>query len=279
MAKIKTFIKAFIPPIVNHFFKLLVTSNVPVKNIWVGNFANWHEAKKTSTGYDQLQILEKCKNALLKVKSGEAKFERDSVLFDTIQYSWPLLAALQKIALENSGNLCVIDFGGSLGSSFFQNRSFLNGITKIKWCIIEQPHFVDYGKKYFQNEELLFYHSIDDCLKEQQPKLLLLNSVLPYIEKSYELIQQIITYNIDYIFMDRTSFIAEAEDRITLQTVPPEIYDASYPCWFFNEKRLLTQFLLKYNQIADFDCNGTTTPFLAEDKKLMYWKGWFLKIF
>lgn len=32
--------------------------------------------------------------ATLKVKRGEAVFERDSVLFDEIQYSWPVTAAL-----------------------------------------------------------------------------------------------------------------------------------------------------------------------------------------
>ena len=31
-------------------------------------------------------VLEKCKNALLKVKNGEAAYERDSVLFNQIQY-------------------------------------------------------------------------------------------------------------------------------------------------------------------------------------------------
>ena len=45
------------------------------------------------------------------MKNGEAVYERDSVLFDEIQYSWGLLAGLQKAALENDGKLCVLDFG------------------------------------------------------------------------------------------------------------------------------------------------------------------------
>ena len=59
-----------------------------------------------------------------KVKNGEAVYERDSVLFDEIQYSWGLLAGLEKAALEHDGKLCVLDFGGSLGSTYYQNKQF-----------------------------------------------------------------------------------------------------------------------------------------------------------
>jgi hypothetical protein len=55
------------------------------KGMWQGDFQSWNEAQSKTTGYDSEIILEKCKNALLKVKSGEAVYERDSVLFDSIQ--------------------------------------------------------------------------------------------------------------------------------------------------------------------------------------------------
>jgi len=59
-----------------------------------GNYASWANAQQVSTGYNSDLILEKVKDALLKVKRGEAVYERDSVLFDEVQYSWPLLAGL-----------------------------------------------------------------------------------------------------------------------------------------------------------------------------------------
>ncbi len=279
MEKIKTFLKAFIPPIFFQIIKLLLASNKPVKKTWSGNYTNWNEAKKISTGYEHEQILEKCKNALLKIKSGEAKYERDSVLFKTIQYSWPLLSALQKVALENNGNLTVVDFGGSLGSSYFQNKDFLNIDIRLKWCVVEQPQFVECGKKYFQNDSLFFYNSLDECIKEHKPQILLLNSVIPYIEKPYELLNQLYTYEFSYIFIDRTSFIDDIQERITLQIVPQEIYDASYPCWFLNESKLFNHFQRAYLKIADFQCYDTTISFLSEDEKNMYWKGAFFKKF
>src|SRR4051812_28170712 len=81
---------------------------------WFGNYTTWEEARKQCTGYDDLAIVEKVKSSVLKVKNGEAAYERDSVLFDEIQYSRPLLDAFQQVAAGSSGVLHVIDFGGSL---------------------------------------------------------------------------------------------------------------------------------------------------------------------
>src|SRR3954454_17330299 len=61
---------------------------------WSGDYKKWEDAKQLTHSYDDSIILDKVKQALLKVKSGEAVYERDSVLFDKIQYSWPLLSVL-----------------------------------------------------------------------------------------------------------------------------------------------------------------------------------------
>ncbi|HRP59240.1 MAG TPA: hypothetical protein PK833_02995, partial [Vicingus sp.] len=55
---------------------------------WTGNYKSWEEAQKKCSGYDSEIIFNRVKNALLKVKSGEAVFERDSVIFYKIQYSF-----------------------------------------------------------------------------------------------------------------------------------------------------------------------------------------------
>ena len=80
-----------------------------------GNYSTWEEAKASSEGYDSGSILDKVKEALLKVKNGQAVYERDSVLFDEIEYSWPLLAALLWISSRHDNRLNLVDFGGSLG--------------------------------------------------------------------------------------------------------------------------------------------------------------------
>ena len=194
---------------------------------WHGNYSNWEEAKRDSTGYDQKEILEKVKSSLLKVKNGEAVYERDSVLFDTIQYSWPLLAGLMFASAKCKGAVRVLDFGGSLGSTYYQNRRILDNIEEVSWNVVEQQHFVDCGKEYFEDDRLHFYYDIDSCMNEQHPDILILSSVIQYIERPYELLEKLLAYNFAFILLDRTPFNSENRDRIVVQKVLPIIYKAS----------------------------------------------------
>jgi len=250
--KIIKIAKDITPPILldiylKHFLK--------TADVFGGNYKTWNEACKASGGYDSDVILNKVKDALLKVKNGEAVYERDSVLFDEVEYSWPLLAGLLWIASRNGNRLNLVDFGGSLGSSYYQNRKFLAHLPELKWNIVEQKKFVECGKRYFEDEHLKFYYNVDDCLKEQHADAILLSSVIQYLEKPYDLLREVIHKRFKYIIIDRTAFIDTGDDRITVQKVPPEIYQASYPAWFFNRQKFLDYFSGEYELIADFESN------------------------
>ena len=41
-------------------------------------------------------------------------------------------------------------------------------------------------------------------------------------------------------------------DRLAVQRVPPEIYPASYPVWFFSRERLLAHFAGRYGIVREF---------------------------
>ncbi|MEO5911175.1 MAG: TIGR04325 family methyltransferase [Pelobium sp.] len=274
MAKIKNIIKAIVPPIlyatIQNFRKFDRTGIT-----WSGDFKTWDDAEAECTGYDTDLILEECKNSMLKIKSGEAVYERDSVLFDEIHYNWGLVAGLQKAAMENNGELCVLDFGGSLGSSFYQNRDFLNLNKKLTWCIVEQENFVKCGKENFETEELKFYYDIEECLRTNKPNVILLGSVLQYLQDPYEWLERLIELNISYIIIDRTAFIDVASDLLTIQTVPDSIYKASYPAWFFSIAKF-DHAIRKYQKIANFD-SGYTPPMVINNKVSAKWSGLILR--
>lgn len=135
----KELVKDILPPFLLRFITGLFYG-------WHGNYSDWKTASEKCSGYDSAIILEKVKESTLKVKEGIAPYERDSVIFSEIQYSYPLLSGLVWIAGENKGKLNVLDFGGSLGSSYYQNKLFLDTLTEVKWCIVEQPGFVETGK-------------------------------------------------------------------------------------------------------------------------------------
>ena len=218
---------------------------------WSGNYKTWEEAKSKCTGYDSQNIIDKVKESVLKVKNGEAVFERDSVIFDKVYYSFPLLSSLSLVALNSDKKLNVLDFGGSLGSSYFQNRNWFAGLKEFRWNIVEQEHFVTEGKKTFSDNKLSFYYTIEDCLKEQDVNVLMLSSVIQYIEKPYEFIDGIIEQKPEYIVIDRTPMLMSGDDRLTIQTVPKNIYEAQYPCWLLNENKVIDHFLKGYDLLAD----------------------------
>jgi putative methyltransferase (TIGR04325 family) len=219
---------------------------------WHGKYSTWEEAKKRSSGYDSDLILNKVSISAGKVRDGEAVYERDSVLFDEINYSYPVLSALLWIAAQNKGRLNVLDFGGALGSSYYQNKKFLDSIKEVNWCVVEQPDFTREGLQNFSTDRLHFFYSIEDCFKTYKVDVILLSSVLQYLSEPYTLLDQFLSKKTKFIIIDRTPFIV-GDDRITIQRVHPSIYDATYPCWFFNKEKLISYLSPKYENFFEFD--------------------------
>ena len=245
------------------------------RSMWSGDFENWQTALQDSQGYSSGEILVKVKNAVLKVKHGNAVYERDSVLFEKIEYSWPLLASLMWVATKNNSSLKVLDFGGSLGSSYFQNRKFLNDLSYVEWNVVEQKNFVTTGRDCIEDQTLQFFYSIDECInKKGKPDILILACTLPYIEKPYQLLSDLINYKIPHIIIDNTFFNYEDKDRITIQKVTPSIYPASYPCWFLSYKKVFEIMAHKYAIVSE---HLNESKILLDGKPIQY-KGFLGKL-
>jgi len=265
---LKVLLKQFVPPIFISLFKK------NKKYGWKGDYKSWMEAKADSGVYDDKQILEKVKKAVLQVKSGEAVYERDAVLFDSIEYSWPLLTSLLWIATQHAGKLHVADFGGSLGSSFFQNKKFLSCLLELKWNIIEQELFVQCGKEFIQDDTLRFVYTLDQLISEQgMPDVLLFSCVLPYLENPYAVLERLVEYKIPFLIIDNTYFNFEHRDRICVQHVPPIIYDASYPCWFLDYTRVKKILTDTYLLVSEHQNDS----FIYLDGKKIKYQGLLLK--
>ena len=131
-------------------FNSILRKFFPSKYGWFGNYESWELAKFLSSGYDFDNIFKKCCEASEEVKKGIAKYERDTKLFYKNEYNWPLLSNLMWLASLNKGSLNLIDYGGSLGSTYFQHISFFSNL-KLNWNIIEQNSFVEYGKNNLQD--------------------------------------------------------------------------------------------------------------------------------
>jgi putative methyltransferase (TIGR04325 family) len=251
-------IKKWIPaPVVSHLRKISPNS---IKLF--GNYSNWSDALRQCDGYNTDEIIEATLDATQKVVSGQAVYSRDGELFDQIVYSWPVTSALMWVAAQHNGNLNILDFGGSFGSSYFQNKKFLADLRNINWRIVEQAKVVELGTKFIANEEISFHGEIKECLDEDVPDIVLLSSVLQYLEDPFDLLSMISEYRVSFIVIDRTPFLVNpVKSYAKIQKVPKRLYPASYPCWLFSKSELINPMLAKgYHIVEEFDSLDDLTP-------------------
>lgn len=260
----KEIIKDWLPPIIYRSLSRLKQNKIKFE----GNYNSWEEACSQCSGYDSEHILNKVLDATLKVKNGEAVFERDSVLFYESEYVWPVLSGLLLAATQNQGRLNVLDFGGALGSTYFQHKNILKLLPEVKWNIIEQDNYIKAGKRYIQDENLRFYSKIEDCVLHNNINVVLLSSVLQYIENPIDLLENIASLKSKLIIIDRTCYTnKEKSSAIKIQVTPNTIYEAKYPCRFFDEEKIINRLIeANYNFIKDFDS-------LDKLDKSATWKG------
>ncbi len=249
----KLLIKNFLPPVIARFFSKFFNKNIGFN----GSYDSWWEAAALCSGYESNLILERVLESTIKVMRGDAVYERDSVLFGRIEYAWPVIFGLMWAAAKHKGRLDVVDFGGSLGSSYFQNREFLSDLPRVSWSVVEQSHFVDAGRKYVQNDVLKFYSSIAECLTLNSPNVVLFSSVLEYLPDPALVIESAARINPDIIIVDRTPFSLDDSELITIQKVPSEIFPATLPCRIFSASRLINNFKgLGYELVSNYSSLG-----------------------
>ena len=228
---------------------------------FTGDYASWADAEAQCTGYSAPVILERTRASLLKVKRGEAVFERDSVIFDKPQYSFPVLTGLLRAALIDGGRLSVADFGGSLGSSYFQFRKFLRGATSLEWCVIEQAAHVRCGREHFEDEELRFFETMEDCVARHRSNVLLLSGVLQCLPDPYAALAGLLAHRVPHVIIDRQAFLVTNRERLTVETVPEWIYPATYPAWFLSETRFVAALAAAgYSLVTDFAGADDVSP-------------------
>lgn len=217
-----------------------------------GDYQNWAAACAASSGYDDDVIINRVLAATLEVKEGRASFERDSVLFKVPEEEEGLVAALLSVAGERQGTLRVLDFGGALGSTWWRHRERFIGMRDLCWDIVEQTKFVSVGRKYLSDTPLRFFENIEQTKHEASYDVLLASGVVHCLESPHEMIDSWVEQKFPYILFNNLPLHQDAPDRLMVQHVPPSIYPASYPVWFFNRDKFMQHFNLDYEVVSEF---------------------------
>lgn len=217
-----------------------------------GDYANWAEACAASGGYADGAILDRVLKATLVVARGEAAFERDGVLFYEPEADAPLTEAMTEISRATGGSLRVVDFGGSLGSSYWRLRNHWPGGGELAWDVVEQAGFVAAGKKYLAREPLQFFATVAEAEAARRHDVLLCSGVLQYLAEPARMLAEWRELSIPFLLINNLPLHAAGPDRLRVQHVPPSIYPASYPVWFFNRAAFLARLEADYDVVREF---------------------------
>ena len=219
-----------------------------------GIYESWDSAKKDSLGYDDKKILKKVKHSTSLLLTKKAVYERDGILLKKNDLPHQVLSTVLRASIENKHNCKVIDFGGSLGSTYYNNRDFLKNIKDLKWIVVEQNNFVKEGNKNFSNKIINFSNTIEEASRYlNKPNVIIASGSIQYLPNPYLLLEKIIQTKTDYIVIDRSPFLIKGKTKLTIQKIPKTIVDCSYPIWLFNETEFKKKFKKKYQEITTFD--------------------------
>lgn len=210
-----------------------------------GYYSSWESAEIDCDGYDSDKIFQKAIISAVAVKNGEAAYERDTCLFYEKEYNYSLVAYINKALLDSKDSSKeIVDFGGAFGSTYQQNKDLFP--NDIKWTVVEQEHFVKYGKEHFTDEHLSFEYTIDNVTSKT---CVLCSGSLQYIMNYKEYLDLMIKHGFMYIIIERTS--VSDKEWIMIQNVQEPIYDASYPLYVFKEDEFIKHFTSKNYRLID----------------------------
>ena len=225
-------------------------------SIYRGNFLSWQEAEQTQSAVDRQKAwvgLEDQISLYLRVRNGELAFVRDGVAFDRPEYPFALIAFLLRLAIQQGGKLKVIDFGGALGTTYYQTRTFLTSLSSLSWAVVELPQVVTAGQKHFTNEQLSFHLSIAEALACHGADVVLISGVLQYLAEPAKIVAEIRNLPIANILLDRIAINEADKSRTCLQLAETADGEISWPVRLFNRQHLLGLFSPDFESIIEFD--------------------------
>ena len=150
------------------------------------------------------------------------------------------------INIKNRG-LNIVDFGGSLASSYFKTRDIIDQEYKNKWHVIEQKNFVNVGNKILKTKNLNFYNSINN-IKNKKIDLIIFSGSLQYLEDPTEVFEEVLKFNPEFILIERLPIMnRQSKNEIYIQKKGKY----SYPVWHFTKKYLELLFKHKYRLIEN----------------------------
>jgi putative methyltransferase (TIGR04325 family) len=242
------------------------------------NLADWEAAKANSSSYDSKIILDRIREATrLADQAGNTtgNIERDGVVLSGQEPRLPLMSCLLRCAFRTGGNLTVLDFGGALGSTYWQCREFLSVLETLRWHVVEQESFVACGESEFETANLRFFRTIETAAAAGRPDVIIFSGVLQYLDDPYDTLTRAMQATPSAIIIDRTPVSDLRGDTFTVQHVPRAIYAKTLPFRIFGKTQFADCLEPLYRRTVEFtalDPDMATGSVLARHRGYLFEK-------
>ena len=226
-------------------------------SMWSGCYADWNAASRACNDIPIESQRLAYERALLEVLEGRALYERDSLLKHEPVCCRPLLDVI--LSFYNQGIACptVLDFGGGLGSVYFQHKRWFTADKPISWNVVERPEIAATGRRLVKDSRLSFFDSLDTAV-QRPPDIVVANCILPMVPEPETLLASFAALSPRWFFIGRMPVANRGgHNLISRQIVPRFIYDSESPFWFFDEsacvRMLSSNFQIVNQSISDCD--------------------------
>lgn len=232
---------------------------------YLGDYDSWDHAKRECRGYEDEAIIHRVIHSVEKVLKGDAAWERDGYLFYKQKYVYRICAAVLRCAVQNKNTgVRILDVGGALGSTYFQNKNYWADVKNLEYIVAEQDAFAGYGHKHLEDGALRFIKSIEDYGDYGSFDMVLMSASLQYIPQWREIVSKIKLLKPRYIILDR--LLVSDRRRICKETVPEFIYKSSYPVMIYSEKEMENFWGPDYKLMEEDISSVPENPWFADGK-------------
>jgi putative methyltransferase (TIGR04325 family) len=114
---------------------------------------------------------------------------------------------------------------------------------------------------------------MEQALQAGPADVLLLSSVLQYLQDPWQSLTEMLKLPIPHVVLDRTAVLRGGESSLlSVQHVPASIYRATYPAWFLAKNQLHDCFLKGHTVISTWQCQEHHSAARGEAE----YRGWLL---
>ncbi len=245
-------------------------------SMWSGSYPDWDAAARGCRKISLEGQRRAYERALGEVLAGRALFERDSLLQHQPATSWPLMLALRDLQALGISRPTVLDYGGGLGSVYFQHRRWWTSDRPVTWNVVELPGIAATGRRLTHEPQLHFFDSLDEAIRQQPPDLIVAAGIMPMVPGPEALLDSLAALGAPWVFVDRIPVTKrQGKNLITRQVVPRSIYESESPFWFFDESRFLRMLSSRWEIVGQSlsDCDD---PVWVEGYQYQ-WRGYLLR--